>query len=151
MADTNDNSAPDAELLLEKVGAPTQVGHCVSTKASPTCCNDHKGFKFKFDRVAANFGEYMNTTILYDPLPEWAGTQFHKAVATTWFLGESPPLFDKALYCEESDVTNMILACLAFVLVLCLILYMAGAVELCNSWLHRWRSRSSGAVDDEAD
>lgn len=68
-----------SELLAQLLGQRF-TGTVVSTDLKPSCCNSWVGFQFPFDRIIANFGEAMNTTLLDDPAPVWAGKEFHKAV-----------------------------------------------------------------------
>jgi len=84
-ADTNmDRHLPYGSSggLMKLLGVPA-VEHIVSTDLLKTCClND--GFHFTFDRVIANFGMDMNTSMLFDPTPAWAFGEFHRAVIGTW-------------------------------------------------------------------
>lgn len=71
------------------------VGHRHSrvvrgTQLKPSCCNSWVGFQFPFDRIIANFGSQMTTSMLDDPAPAWMGNEFHKAMlarlAVDWDL-----------------------------------------------------------------
>ena len=50
-----------------------------------------QGFTFAFDRISANFGSSMETSILYETPPPWAMGAFHKGVLAT--LHEPQPSF----------------------------------------------------------
>lgn len=68
------------ELLVQLTGQYFD-GKVLSTELQPSCCsNNWVGFKFPFDRIIANFGLSMKTTLLDDPDPVWVSREFHKAV-----------------------------------------------------------------------
>lgn len=87
LADTNDASGAPASTLLLHLGL-------VGTLGSPparTCCYDN-GFRNSFDRVFANFGSSIQSSVLFDQVPSWAHvTEFHKAVLAKITFGYSVP------------------------------------------------------------
>jgi len=68
-----------SELLSQLLGKRFD-GNVVSSELKSSCCNSWVGFQFPFDRIIANFGLSMNTTMLDDPAPVWAASEFHKAI-----------------------------------------------------------------------
>merc|ERR1712232_447641 len=70
-----------AELLSQlRTGRRHKDELVLSTDLQPTCCNAWVGFQFPFDRIIANFGYAMDTTLLDNPTPAWAGSEFHRAL-----------------------------------------------------------------------
>jgi len=94
IADTNLNATNrgglngSSDSLFRSLGVP-ELGPVMSTDLIRSCCLDD-GFHFTFDRVIANFGSEMSTRLLFDPTPEWAVGEFHKAVVGSLTL--SPPV-----------------------------------------------------------
>lgn len=70
-----------AELLSQLLpGRRRDDKMVLSTDLQPTCCKAWVGFQFPFDRIIANFGHAMNTTLLDSPTPAWAASEFHRAL-----------------------------------------------------------------------
>lgn len=86
IADTNEYPSTSNRHIAEYLGFPGGV--VVNTSLEPTCCFDTDFAEWgTFDRILANFGDVMETRVLFDPLPEWAKEQrggrrgaFHKAI-----------------------------------------------------------------------
>mmetsp|Transcript_16206 Transcript_16206/g.41936 ORF Transcript_16206/g.41936 Transcript_16206/m.41936 type:complete len:337 (-) Transcript_16206:253-1263(-) len=99
IADTNEwNTVPSKDIMA---ALGVQGGNMVSTSLERTCCYD-VGFPYwgTFDRIIANFGSDMVTTVFHTPLPAWAeqvrevsGMErkgaFHKAIKGTLVMGHS--------------------------------------------------------------
>lgn len=70
-----------SEIMAQLLGR-RYAGKVVSSELRPSCCNNAfgVGYTFPYDRILANFGHGMATTLLDDPAPAWAGREFHKAV-----------------------------------------------------------------------
>lgn len=80
LADTNEFWSVSSESIMAELDA--SGGPVVASMRYDTCCFNN-GFArgFAFDRIIANFGHSMATSLLFDPLPPWARTgEFHKAV-----------------------------------------------------------------------
>lgn len=83
-ADVNLESWTTSASIMERIGVP-DGGGVVSTELVKSCCKND-GFTHTYDRVMANFGASMETTLLHDPLPQFARRgiwQFHKGVIGT--------------------------------------------------------------------
>eukprot|EP00429_Kryptoperidinium_foliaceum_P076466 CAMPEP_0176209726 /NCGR_PEP_ID=MMETSP0121_2-20121125/13779_1 /TAXON_ID=160619 /ORGANISM="Kryptoperidinium foliaceum, Strain CCMP 1326" /LENGTH=325 /DNA_ID=CAMNT_0017548741 /DNA_START=1 /DNA_END=975 /DNA_ORIENTATION=+ len=92
IADTNEFSHTSNYDIMEYLKVPE--GPIVGTALRATCCydNDFAGWT-TFDRIIANFGAVMETTVLFDPVPDWGkeaknGTKgaFHKGVHAWFYL-----------------------------------------------------------------
>lgn len=80
MADSNIAGSTSSADLLKNVGAPHVDDKTLATALYKTCCSND-GFTYQFDRIVANFGEDMQSTLLFDPTPAWVGPYpFHRAV-----------------------------------------------------------------------
>jgi len=80
-ADVNQEQYVSSTSIMQRMGVPNAASS-VSTELLPSCCKND-GFSHTYDRVIANFGAAMGTTMLMDPLPEFASTgtwAFHKGM-----------------------------------------------------------------------
>lgn len=144
IADTNELVNVSSARIMRYLGVPE--GPIVSTSLERTCCFDN-GFPAPstFDRIVANFGGHMETTVLFDPLPYWAKEvedpndpssrkgAFHKAVTGTLSMSPGPP--------PPSPVNVVLIACVATAAVLVL----AGVLASCCIC---WRRRRAAKMLD---
>jgi len=79
IADTNVNSGVSSASLFMELQAP--MGSLQSSKLMPTCCLN-SGFRdeMAYDRIIANFGSSMSTSMPLDSAPAWAQGEFHLPV-----------------------------------------------------------------------
>jgi len=81
IADTNEDFSVSNDKVMRDINAPGQLR--VSTDLHNTCCWNNGVNSFAhgntYDRIIANFGRMVSTTVL--PLPVWGRTgEFHRAV-----------------------------------------------------------------------
>lgn len=81
-------AVPDRAQIGPKSVSGVGPQATIGTELKPSCCYDD-GFQptGAFDRIIANFGASMDTTVLFDPLPVWAREKkdgnegaFHKGI-----------------------------------------------------------------------
>jgi hypothetical protein len=87
LGDTNVYTNPTTDIQTALLaGSPSLSSDvCVSTPLDAhTCCYNQGGdtsFPYPFDRIFANFGSSMKSTIHDDPTPSWATfAKFHRAI-----------------------------------------------------------------------
>jgi len=92
MGDVNEpisKSSDDVMSDLEKAANIDNSNTVESTELLVTCCMDNQFMPASgddqrtYDRVIANFGISMDTTLLFDPAPTWAegsGSELHKGI-----------------------------------------------------------------------
>jgi len=82
LADTNVNRGVPNTKILAEIKAP--AGSAISSALHATCCLN-TGFReeMAYDRIIANFGFSMTSSIFLDPPPAWAQGEFHKPIKAT--------------------------------------------------------------------
>eukprot|EP00406_Dinophysis_acuminata_P079744 CAMPEP_0179262990 /NCGR_PEP_ID=MMETSP0797-20121207/27650_1 /TAXON_ID=47934 /ORGANISM="Dinophysis acuminata, Strain DAEP01" /LENGTH=359 /DNA_ID=CAMNT_0020971139 /DNA_START=18 /DNA_END=1097 /DNA_ORIENTATION=- len=80
IADTNEDIHVSSSHIMAAIEAP--LGSLMSTPLRTTCCSNNR-FKLNmtYDRIISNFGVDMDSTVLFDELPEWGyHGEFHKPI-----------------------------------------------------------------------
>jgi len=100
IADTNVDASTSTRTLMSRIGVPW-ASRSVDSDLHRTCClND--GFTYTFDRISANFGSSLETSILYETPPAWAMGAFHKGVLAT--LHEPQPSFMEVAFTDPAAI-----------------------------------------------
>jgi len=118
IADTNVDASTTTRALMYHLAVPRSES-TVSSELQRTCClNDN--FTYTFDRISANFGTEMLTTVVFEDLPSWVvpRSAFHKGVLVSLYVDAVPINVNP----------NMI----ALILALCLSVVLCTIVALCR-------------------
>jgi len=82
LADTNEANITSNEQVFLDIEAPD--GTLRSSELQNTCClNNDFRYEMTYDRIIANFGVDIVTTVLFDDPPRWAQGEFHKPIRST--------------------------------------------------------------------
>lgn len=104
IADTNEFDYVSNEQILADIGVS---GPVQGSELFASCCYDSDYYSsMTFDRVIASFGCSMRSSMLFDPVPEWAKVgEFHKAILAHL---EIPPRVNGTLDCEDKKASSKI-------------------------------------------